>query len=288
MRGPATRPDTSGRGIRMTSATAQLAPHRIGGWRRHRRSATIFVVLSLLVTWAAWQCQVSFGELGRGFIKLGEVAGFFFPPTWSALPDMIEPVMVTLLLAAIATPFGVVLSFCFALAAAKNISPAWLRGPARGVIAVERALPELITLLLLVAALGVGAFPAVLALAIGSVGMLGRLFADAIEEVDLRVLESVECVGASRWQAIRHVVLPEVMPALMASSIYRFEINIRASTLLGAAGAGGIGEELYKAVNMLEYERACVAILVTLALVLVAERCSDFLRRRVLDGGKLA
>ena len=152
---------------------------------------------------------------------------------------------------------------------------------------MERALPEIIMLLLLVAALGVGPFPGVMALAIGSIGMLGKLLADAIEEIDPRVLESVESVGATRWQVIRHAVLPEVMPALLANSIFRFEVNIRASVLLGAVGAGGIGFELNKAMNMLEYERVSVAILVTLALVFTAERGSDFLRRRVLDGGKL-
>ena len=163
-----------------------------------------------------------------------------------------------------------------------------MRSIARTLIGVERALPEIIVLLLLVAALGVGPFPGVIALAIGSVGMLGKLFADAIEELDAKVLESVGSVGATRSQIIRFAVLPEVMPALLSNSIFRFEVNIRASVLLGAVGAGGIGFELQKAMALLEYERAMMAVLVTLLLVFGAERVSDFLRRRVLDGGKLA
>ena len=269
-------------------AVSALAPHRLSGLHRHRRGLIITSVLTLLVWWAAVQCRVSLNELREGAVEIVKLVGSFFPPQWSALPDLIGPAAITVLLAAMATPFGVALSLCFGLAAAKNLSPTWLRAPARGVIAVERALPELITLLLLVSALGFGALPGIAALAIGSIGMLGRLFADAIEEIDPRVLESVESVGATRWQVIRHAVLPEVMPALLGAAIYRFEVNIRASVLLGAAGAGGIGDELFKAMNMLEYGRALTAILITLGLVLSAERLSDFLRRRILDGGKLA
>ncbi len=237
---------------------------------------------------AAILCKVDLGGFLPGLLKGAEVMRFFFPPEWSALGEMVTPALVTVLLAAVATPIGVVLSFFFGLAGARNLAPGWLRNGARLIIGVERALPEIIVLLLLVAALGVGPFPGVIALAIGSIGMLGKLFADAIEEVDERIMESVESVGATRWQVIRHAVLPEVMPALLSNSIFRFEVNLRASVLLGAVGAGGIGFELQKAMALLEYERAMMAVLVTLLLVFGAERVSDFLRKRVLDGGKLA
>ncbi|HEY0947248.1 MAG TPA: phosphonate ABC transporter, permease protein PhnE [Opitutaceae bacterium] len=270
----------------MTSAASASLP-RLSGPRRLGRPLVVATVLGALVWGSGRLCQVSFSDLGPAWIKGVEVLGYFFPPEWGALPELFGPALVTVLLAAVATPLGVALSLGFGLAGAKNIAPAWLRGPVRALIGIERALPELITLLLLVAALGIGPFPGVMALAIGSIGMLGKLLADAIEEIDPRVLESIESVGATRWQVIRHAVLPEVMPALLANSIFRFEVNIRASVLLGAAGAGGIGYELNKAMSMLEYERSLMAILVTLALVFGAERLSDFWRRRVLDGGKL-
>ena len=266
-----------------TALKAERAPGS-GPFRRLMIAAAV----GATIWWAAVQCRVSLPELVAGAAKMVEVVGYFFPPDIRAFPALIHPAFETILLAAIATPFGVALSLMFGLAAAKNVAPAWLRGPARAVIAVERALPELITLLLLVAALGVGTFPGVLALAIGSIGMLGRLFADAIEEIDARVLESVESVGATRWQVIRHAVLPEVLPALLGSALYRFDVNIRASVILGAAGAGGMGEELFRSISLLEYERASMAIIMTLALVFGAERLSDFVRRRILDGGRLA
>lgn len=266
---------------------SQTIISRPSGLRRFGQPALYGIILAVVVTWAAWQCKVSWTVLRDGFGEGAKVVGFFFPPEWSSFGEMVMPAMTTLLLAAVATPLGVALSLVFGLAGAKNIAPGWVRGPARFIIGVERALPEIIMLLLLVAALGIGPFPGVIALAVGSIGMLGKLLADAIEEIDGRVLESVESVGATRWQVIRHAVLPEVMPALLANSIFRFEVNIRASVLLGAVGAGGIGHELNKAMGMLEYERVSVAIIVTLILVFGAERISDLLRRRLLDGGKL-
>jgi phosphonate transport system permease protein len=262
-------------------------PGRAYGWRRWRRPAATLTFVGAAVAWASWQCGVSVGSLAQGLTKGVEVLGFFFPPEWASLPELLVPACVTILLAAVATPLGLALSLIFGLAGARNLAPAWLRLPARVVIAVERALPEIIVLLLLVAALGVGPFPGVMALAIGSIGMLGKLLADAIEEIDPRVLESVASVGASRWQVIRHAVLPEVLPALLGHAIFRFEVNLRASVLLGAVGAGGIGFELNKAMSLLEYERAMMAVLVTLALVFGAERISDLLRRKVLEGGRL-
>lgn len=257
------------------------------GFRRFQRPIITALVLAVLVWWAADRCRVNLAELGPAFKNGAEVVGFFFPPAWSALPELLHPALITVLIAALATPLGLGLAIFFGLAAARNLAPRWLRGPARALLGVERALPELITLLLLVAALGVGPFPGVMALAIGSVGMLGKLVADAIEEIDPRVLESIESVGATRWQVIRHGVLPEVMPSLLANGIFRFEVNVRASVLLGAAGAGGVGYELNKAMALLEYERAMMVIVVTVCVVFGVERLSDLLRRRVLDGGKL-
>lgn len=267
--------------------------HTPAAYRKHPvvrlgRPLVWSLFLGSLIWGAAVLCKVDLTTLASGLAKGSEVLRFFFPPEWTALGEMVVPALVTVLLAAVATPLGVVLSFFFGLAGSRNLAPPWLRTPSRLVIGIERALPEIIVLLLLVAALGVGPFPGVIALAIGSIGMLGKLFADAMEEVDTRVIESVESVGATRWQVIRYAVLPEVMPALLSNSIFRFEVNLRASVLLGAVGAGGIGFELQKAMALLEYERAMMAVLVTLLLVFGAERVSDFLRRRVFDGGRLA
>src|SRR5262249_5132399 len=148
---------------------------------------------------------------------------------WSAITEMIRPAIVTVVICLLATPIGALFSIGFGLAGARNISPPWLRIASRSVIATERSLPEVVLLLVLVAAFGLGPFPGVMALAIGSIGMLGKLMADTIEEIDPRVLDATAASGATRFQVIRHAVLPEVLPALVANTIFRFEVNIRAT-----------------------------------------------------------
>lgn len=251
---------------------------RVGRYRRQLRAALILTVLVIL---AGWQCEMSLSDFVKGIGKGLAMVGFFFPPEWSAFPEMIRPALVTIFICLVATPIGAVFSIVFGLAGARNLAPPWLRLTARSVIAIERGLPEIVILLLLVAAFGLGPFAGVMALAIGSIGMLGKLLGDAIEEVDTRVMDSVAAVGATRFQVIRHAVLPEVLPSLVANSIFRFEVNIRASVLLGAVGAGGIGYELNAAMNQLEYSRATVAALTTLALVFLSERASDYLRSKI-------
>jgi phosphonate transport system permease protein len=120
----------------------------------------------------------------------------------------------------------------FGLAGAGNIASPWVRNLSRFLLTIERALPEIIILLLLVSALGLGPFAGVVALSLGCIGMLGRLFADAIEEINPRILESIESVGANKLQLILFGVIPEVLPSLIANIIFRFEVNIRLSVLL--------------------------------------------------------
>ena len=261
-----------------------LGKYDLSRYGKHARTVAILIALVLA---AAWQCEVSLADLLKGIVKGLGMLSFFFPPDWKSFPEMVRPAVVTVVICLVATPIGAVFSIVFGVAGARNLAPAWLRLTSRSLIAMERGLPEIVILLLLVAAFGLGPFAGVMALAIGSIGMLGKLVGDAIEEVDARVLDSVAAVGATRLQMIRHAVLPEVLPALVSNSIFRFEVNIRASVLLGAVGAGGIGYELNAAINQLEYSRATVAALTSLALVFLSERASDFLRAKVGFGEAL-
>ena len=207
------------------------------------------------------------------------------PPEWSAFPRMVQPILMTVVMALTATILGTLLSVPCAFAAASNVAPGWLRGTARLFIAIERGVPEILLLLFMVAAFGLGAFPGLIALSIASIGMLAKLLADAIEEVEVPLLESIFATGATRFQVMRYAIVPQVLPSLLANALFRFEVNVRASVLLGAVGAGGIGYELSTAMSALEYRRATVAILSSLLLVLFSERSADALRRRILQGG---
>ena len=240
-------------------------------------------VMGGLIYLSALGCEVTFDRFWKGvFVGSGLIVSFF-PPAWDAFGEMLYPALETLLLAVIATPLAVVVSFGVALMAANNVSSNWVRTGARFLMSAERATPDIIVAFFFVAAFGIGPMAGIIALALGSIGMLGKLFADAMEEIDARLLEAIECVGASKWQILRYGILPSVLPSLVANSLFRFEINIRSAALLGMVGAGGIGYELSQAMALLEYQRASVAIVVTVVLVFLAERVSGFLRQRILS-----
>jgi phosphonate transport system permease protein len=259
--------------------------HRIAAQRG--KQALVGIVLALLVAVTAWRCEVHMGTFLTGIGKGIPVVGMFFPPEWSGLVGMLQPVGVTIVLAIIATILGMCFSLPCALAASSNLAPAPLRLAMRSFIALERGLPEIIQLLLLVAVFGLGAIPGLVALSLSSIGMLAKLLADAIEEIEPHMLEAVAATGASGSQVIRYAVIPQILPALFANGLFRFEFNVRAGVILGAVGGGGIGYVMSTAMRSMEYERACMATLLTLTLVFCAERLSDLLRSRILGGGSL-
>ena len=254
------------------------------GNRRTFRFAWAALVLTALYIAGRW-CEVSLADLLRGIGKSAELAAYFFPPAWKSLPELLPPCLTTIVIALIATPVGAILSFPLGLAAARNISPRWINLLTRFAIGVERGLPEIVVLLFLVVIFGLGPLPAVLALGVASIGMLAKFTADAAEEVPATALDALACTGASKWNVIRYSIVPEILPSFVANTIFRFEFNVRASILLGAAGAGGIGYELFSSMASLDYRRSTVAILLLVVTSLAAERTADLLRRRLLLDG---
>ncbi|GAB1857659.1 phosphonate ABC transporter, permease protein PhnE [Flavobacteriaceae bacterium MHTCC 0001] len=251
------------------------------------KKIAIAIIIGTLLYLSALSCNVSLKAFTKGIIDGIAFLGELFPPDLNVLPEMIYPAIETIMISFLATIFGAILSFIFALAGAANLSPKWLKAISRFFMATERALPEIIIILLLVAALGLGPFPGVVALAIGCLGMLGRLFSDAIEEVNPKTIEAVQSSGATKMQVIQYVIIPEILPSLISNTLFRFEINTRLSVLLGAVGAGGIGYEIYYSFQLLEYERATTAILVVLLLVFMSEKVSDYFRKIILSNTKL-
>lgn len=239
-------------------------------------------ILALLLWGAADVSRVDLAVLAAGIPRGIDLLGHMLPPDWAAFPQLMAPALKTLQIAFVGTVFGILAAFVVSLFAAANINPnRAVRETMRGLLSAQRALPDLIILLFFVAIVGLGPFPGVMALAVSSVGMLGKLFADAIEEVDPRPMEALAAVGATKGQIIRYAVLPQVLPSLIANSLYRFDTNIRMSIFLGAVGAGGIGFDLVVSIRLLDYQTAFSAIIVVLILVLACEKLSDVLRTRL-------
>lgn len=240
-------------------------------------------VLASLVLGGMVVCRVDPILLLKGIPRGVELIGHMVPPTWEKIPDLLSPALETLQIAFVGTVLGAGFSFIIGILASRNMhSMRFLRDLTRILLSAERALPDLIVVLFFVAIVGLGAFPGVMALAVSSIGMLGKLFADAIEEVDPKPVESLEAIGASKAQIIHYAVLPQVFPSMIANTLYRFEVNIRMSILLGVVGAGGIGYNLVTSIRLMRYQEAMAAILIMLLLVTFCEKSAEVLRKTMI------
>ena len=213
-----------------------------------RRESKRRVVLAAAVIAA---CVIALAITGlfdaRRFIEGGpaiaQLASEMVPPNFTRWQQWMRPLMDTLAMSIAGTVLAVILSLPLSLLAAPNTSPhPLLYRAVRMLLAAFRSVPEIILGILFVAAVGFGALPGVLALALHSVGMVGKFYAEAVEHVDPKPLEAARAAGANRFQVITHAVLPQVLPQLADITIYRWEYHFRASAVLGIVGAGGIGD----------------------------------------------
>jgi phosphonate transport system permease protein len=205
------------------------------------------------------------------------------PPDFSRFSDMLYPTLETVDIALVGTVAGIVMALPLAVLGARNVTPyPALYYLSRGVIGYCRSVPDLVWALLFVTAVGLGPFPGVCGIAMHSIGMLGRLFSEVIEDMDMGPVEALTLTGASRLQVFTQAVVPSVAPSLLGIGLYRFDENLRSSLVLGFVGAGGLGFQLLSAMNLFQYRTVSLLLLITFVLVMCAERLSAALRRRVL------
>jgi phosphonate transport system permease protein len=239
----------------------------------------------VLVVCAIALAQTGFFDAERfaeGLPALGQLFSEMVPPDFSRFRHWVGPLIDTLAMSIAGTALAVVLSLPLALLAAPNIAPhPVVQQVTRTLLSFLRSVPELIMGIVFVAAVGFGALPGVLALALHSVGMVGKFYAEAIEHADPRPLEAARAAGASPGQVITHAVLPQVLPQLADITIYRWEYHFRASTVLGIVGAGGIGFELIAALRLIKYDQVSAILLTILACVVVVDSIGALLRKRL-------
>lgn len=248
-----------------------------------RRQAGLVALLALVCVVALAIC--GFFDAARfadGAPAIAQLAGEMVPPDFERWRHWLRPLLDTLAMSIAGTALTVVLSLPLALLAAPNTAPHPLvMRLTRTLLAACRSVPEIILGIIFVAAVGFGALPGVLALALHSAGMVGKFYAEAIEHVDPKPLEAAAAAGASRLQVVRYAVLPQVLPQLADITIYRWEYHFRASAVLGIVGAGGIGFELMAALRLIRYDQVAAILLTILACVVVVDGLGAALRRRL-------
>jgi phosphonate transport system permease protein len=216
--------------------------------------------------------------------QAGDLLARAWPPRWSYLDRLWGPLWDTLNIATLGTALGLVLATPVAFLAARNTTPsaALIRPLALLVIVASRSINSLIWALLLVAIIGPGLMAGIVAIALRSIGFIGKLLYEAIEEIDEAQVESVAATGASRWQVMDYAVWPQIAPAFAGISVFRWDINIRESTILGLVGAGGIGLQLQSSLARLAWAEVTVIFIVTLVTVAISEWISAKVRAAII------
>lgn len=239
--------------------------------------AVAFYVLCLHVA------QVDFAKLWSGLPRLANWAARAWPPDLSELSTLLVRAAETVAMGTVGTSFGALIALPVCLLAARNVTPSpLLNVPARALLNVLRGIDSFVFALIFVAAVGLGPFAGVLGVALHAAGSIAKLWAESIETVEPGPIEAATMTGASRLKIIRFALIPDVLPSLSSITLYFWEWSIRASTVLGVVGAGGIGQELKNSVDLLAFDRVLTILLIVLAMVTAIDAVSARLRRRLV------
>ncbi|MFN3985009.1 MAG: phosphonate ABC transporter, permease protein PhnE [Rhodocyclaceae bacterium] len=216
--------------------------------------------------------------------QAADIGERMFPPRWTYMERLWQPLWDTLNIATLGTLLAVVAAVPVAFLAARNTTPSvrFVRPVALLVIVASRSINSLIWALLLVSILGPGLLAGIIAIALRSVGFIGKLLYEAIEEIDPRQVEAVTATGASPAQVLDYAIAPQIMPAFAGITVFRWDINIRESTVLGLVGAGGIGLELSHSLNTLAWPQVTLIFIVILATVVLSEWVSARVRHAII------
>ncbi|WP_309064954.1 phosphonate ABC transporter, permease protein PhnE [Microbacterium sp.] len=255
---------------------------RLEAFRVPRARFLIGIPVALLVLiWSAGGVGFDFVKLGDGAVNMAEFLSRLFPPDFSRLGTILLLLLETLQMAIVGTVLGAALSLVVAFGASSNLAPAWLYYPSRWVMNIIRSVPDLVFALMFVSAVGLGPFAGILAMTLGSIGSIGKIFAEAMEQVDRGPVVAMEAVGASKRQVIQYGILPQAAPLLTSYTLLLFEGNVRGATILGLVGAGGIGLELTTAMRMYDYGHLSAIIICIIVLVTLIDQGSALIRRRI-------
>jgi len=244
------------------------------------RNWLIWLTIGGLLAWGWAPTEMyKIGGLITDWRNMTEFASGFAKPSfanWRAyLGEMIETVQIAIWATALAVFFGIP----FAILASSNVCPWWIVQPTRRLMDVFRAIHEMVFALLFVVAVGLGPLAGILALAIHNIGIIAKLFSEAVEASDPRPVEGIRATGASRLQEVIFGVIPQVMPLWSSFTLYRFETNVRSATVLGIVGAGGIGHSLYENIRSFQYSETAAIILIVIMTVVIVDIISAVIRK---------
>lgn len=266
--------------------TAAVAAHRT--WKKPpfikspRLRWAIGIGVAAYLAAALGTLEVDWGRVVAGLPRGTQFIAAFFPPDFaSRWAEIVDGIYESLWMTVTSTVIGILISIPIGLGAARNLAPAPVYYLCRGVLAVSRSFQEVILAIFFVKLFGFGPFAGFVTLSVATIGFYGKLLAEDIEDMDPVPAEAVRATGASWFQWLNYSVQPQVMPRMIGLGLYRLDINFRESAVVGIVGGGGIGATLNTAFDRYEFDSAAAILLVIIAIVMVAEYSSGFIRKRV-------
>ncbi|WP_179298722.1 phosphonate ABC transporter, permease protein PhnE [Evansella halocellulosilytica] len=247
-------------------------------------SLLVWTIIVALTVWAYMDNSLNISMLING---IGNIAQFIYvdmmPPDFSQAPLYIKPVFETLYMSFIALLLSVAISMILGILAAKNTTPhTAIALISRGIISFIRAVPSMVAGLFFVATFGIGVFAGIIALGVAGIGILGKAYADSIEEIESGQLEAIRSSGASWFQMLGQGVWPQLKPSFISWTFYKFDTNIRDAAVIGLIGAGGIGYYLNGSIKLFQYKEAAFGIFLIFLLIIIVEYMTSRLRKRAL------
>jgi phosphonate transport system permease protein len=262
--------------------TATANPFRPNFWVRAG-----WIALALYVVYAASRLEITWARFVIGLDNGAKFIGRMLPPNIAQPDSLLKGLTESLEIAVLASCLGILISLPIGLLASRNLMPVWATWPARMCIALCRSFHPVIVAILFVKAVGFGALAGILALMVASVGFIGKLFAEAIEEISLKQVEAVRATGAPFMNVITYGVLPQVFGRFIGFATYQLDSNLRNSTMVGIVGAGGIGGALFAAFQRFDYDFVCAMLLSIIFLIFVGEVAATWVRAIFLERARV-
>ena len=264
------------------SGATRPNPFRTSLWTRIG-----WIALLAYVVYAASRLEITWARFVVGLDNGAKFIGRMLPPVIAQPDSLLKGLTESLEIAILASCLGILISLPVGLLAARNLMPVWATWPARMCIALCRSFHPVIVAILFVKAVGFGALAGILALAVASIGFIGKLFAEAIEEISLKQVEAVRATGAPFMNVITYGVLPQVFSRFIGFATYQLDSNLRNSTMVGIVGAGGIGGTLFAAFQRFDYDFVCAILLSIIAMIMAGEVLAGWVRGVFLERGKV-
>jgi phosphonate transport system permease protein len=239
------------------------------------------------ITWWATSEELGIGldpaEIVGNVTRGAGIIGELLRPNWEFLPRTVEPLLETLQIAILAAAIGCTIGLPLAFLVSRVTTPNRVAfGIGRGMLSVVRAIPDILYALIFVAAVGIGPLAGIAALVLFNVGVIAKLLSETVDGIDTGPLEAARAAGGDRLQTVRWGALPQVLPNYVAYSLYTFELNVRASTVIGIVGAGGLGNLIFTQYRFFNWSNVSVIIVELFAVVMTIEFLSIALRRRLV------